>query len=324
MSPSAEEHERPSLAPASEHRNILEMPPRAVSSDDRALSIPFQQSTGGHSHAASGEGLASNDCSAPGEPLSVNPTGLVRSPPEDNVDAMNGVTGDPAQTREVFGNSSAGSFMRQIQAAINARLRAPRSTTPEATTVARGCSPDDQLSYSSYEETALFLLPPRGFADSLMQAYWEYDWILYPILDRRSVEAIYASLWMARDMGTYSLIHLSIINLCFALGCHYTKMLPPKDRVLSGDSFFTRAESLYKKAKDIPSYERVQYLLLSGIYLQSTSKVFQCWMTVGHAIRMAQSLGIHTAAPASSLCTGSVSQREYKRRTWHGCVWLDR
>lgn len=42
-----------------------------------------------------------------------------------SVDSMNGMTGDPAQTYEMLGNSSAGSFIRPIEAAMNAKQRVP-------------------------------------------------------------------------------------------------------------------------------------------------------------------------------------------------------
>jgi hypothetical protein len=98
--------------------------------------------------------------------------------------------------------------------------------------------------------------------------------------------------------------------------------LRPEERVVTGSRFFARAERLRGTTEDGPSLENVQYLLLSGIYLQSTSKVFQCWMTVGRAIRMAQSLGLHLPQPPPY--SETTARREYKRRAWYGCIWLDR
>lgn len=277
-----------------------------------------RQSTGQHSSDWRGEetpgtsGISTSAASVP-----TNSVGLETPPTDTNcVDSMNGVIGDQGQTCEVFGSSSAGSFMRHVQTAIDSRLN-----PPEGTTLTRGRSPGDRKAHSSYQDSSLFMLPPRGLADGLMQAYWDHDWALYPIIRRDGVEKTYESLWTSGP-GNYPLILMSIINICFALGSHYCKLLPPTERRAAGDDFFARAERLYKRAGDIPSYARVQYLLLFGIYLQSTSNVFQCWMTVGQAIRMAQSLGVHLPRPASPV--ESVSDREYKRRIWHGCVWLDR
>lgn len=242
----------------------------------------------------------------------------------EGTDSMNGVTGDPTRTPEVFGSSSAGSFMREIQSAINARLGA--SHTNMAAKKAESSQPssnlDPQLSSSVYEEPALFLLPPRSLADSLTRAYWDNDWSLYPIINRGDIEATYESLWTSQNTCNYPLISISVINLCFAIGCYYCELVPPRERKTTSEYFFARAELAYKKTGGVLSYERVQCLLLFGIYLQSTSFVSKCWMTVGEAIRMAQSLGIHLAHHERSQET--ASHREYQRRIWHGCVWLDR
>ncbi|KAK9364943.1 fungal-specific transcription factor domain-containing protein [Lipomyces kononenkoae] len=259
---------------------------RVVSSSLRVLSSRLSQHTAQHTYAASGD-LPSSDLSTRILSLPSNPVSFENSPAESHgADSMNGVTGDPTQTPEVFGSSSAGSFMRKIQAAIDARLGATHSTAQGKPAVTTEHSPGDQTCYSSYEDPALFLLPARGLADSLMRAYWDHDWALYPIINRRKVEETYETLWTSKTIGNYPLVLMSTINLCFALGCHYC------------DNFFARAERLYSRVGGGPSCERVQCLLLFGIYLQSTSNVFQCWMTVGQAIRMAQSLGIHLAQPA--------------------------
>ena len=236
-----------------------------------------------------------------------------------SVDSMNGVTGGPEETREIFGSSSAGSFMRQIQAAIDAKQSS--TNLPTRRDISRDMEhfPEDNP-LSIHEEAALFALPSRGLADSLIKAYWDFEWSLYPIVNRRNIETVYESLW-APQRSSCSLISMSIINLCFALGCHYCELLPPQERKSTSKTFFSRAELLHARLPCVLSLERVQLLLLFGIYLQSTNHVFRLWMTVGEAIRMGQSLGIYQQPDDYS---ESVSYREIKRRTWHGCIWLDR
>ncbi|GKZ29551.1 hypothetical protein AbraIFM66950_005389 [Aspergillus brasiliensis] len=234
-----------------------------------------------------------------------------------DVDSMNGMMGDPAQTSQVFGNSSAGAFMRQIQAAINSKLGPLVPPAKGKTPRLEECPPGDRP-HISHEDAALSVLPPRSLADTLIRAYWDFDWVLYPIVDKINVEAAYESLWTPTG-NTCPRLSLSIINLCFAIGCLYCESLSPKERCAMGNDFFARAERLYKREEQAPSVERVQCLLLCGSYLQSTDKVYNCWMTVGEAIRMAQCLGIHQPALSET-----VSHRETRRRVWHGCVWLDR
>ncbi|PYI01192.1 hypothetical protein BO78DRAFT_391298 [Aspergillus sclerotiicarbonarius CBS 121057] len=240
----------------------------------------------------------------------------VSKPP--SVDSMNGMTGDPTQFPEVFGSSSAGSFMRRIQAATrvdqgSGHVPARRSLT--------GIT-DHSLKDNSLpgEKAALTALPPRGLADCLVQAYWKFEWSVYPIVDRRHVEVAYESLWSS-PRPDCSVVLMSTINLCFALGCHYCELLPPEECKSLSEDFFTRAEYYLRQSQYIPSLEKVQCLLLSTIYLQSTDHVLRCWMTAGEAIRMAQSLGLHLDQDTSF---DTVRVRENIRRTWHGCVWLDR
>lgn len=236
-----------------------------------------------------------------------------------SVDSMNGVMGDPTQTPEMFGSSSAGSFMRQIQVAMNAKIGIhsfPASQNQLGPTKKR--SSDSPLSI--HEEAALSVLPPRGLADQLIQAYWEFEWSLFPVVNKLEIGAFYQSLWSPSN-NECSFLSLGIINICFALACHYCHFLPTKERGPMGHDFYFRADQLCKRSGHGPELERVQLLLLIGTYLQSTDDAFKCWMSVGEAIRIAQSLGIcFNHDPPSE----SVAHREIKRRTWHACIWLDR
>ncbi|RAL13334.1 fungal specific transcription factor domain-containing protein [Aspergillus homomorphus CBS 101889] len=234
---------------------------------------------------------------------------------------MTGMLGDTMHTGEQFGSSSAGTFMKLIQAAVKGTdhsAEQPLQDDPARVAVPHSL---DEPPVSSYGEPSLMVLPARDLADCLIQAYWECEWSLYPIVDRPKIEAVYQTAWDAGGPHC-SPTTLSLINLCFALGCAYSSLIPPKDRKIMSQDFFTRAEALYHRIQYIPSLEKVQCLLLFSIYLQSTDHVFRCWMAVGEAIRMAQSLGIYQDRPASS--REPAAYRENKRRTWHGCVWLDR
>lgn len=284
---------------------------------------PFLEAAKDYAYPGLCSGLGASTAPETTNPSAIHPLQLDRSPSEPHgEDSMNGIIGDPARTREVYGSSSASSFIQQIQTAINFKFGIAHQITGEQKAIPRSRSPCPQTSLSNCEEPTLFLLPPKGLADGLIGAYWDDNWALYPVINRRKIETIYDSLWTSPTSANYPLIPMSIINICFAIGCHYSNLLSPKDRMGASDDFYGRAKRLYQKTGDIPSYERVTCLLLFAIYLQSTKHVFQCWMTVGKAIRMAQSLGVHL--PESTIYLESVRDREYKRRIWHCCVWLDR
>jgi hypothetical protein len=65
----------------------------------------------------------------------------------------------------------------------------------------------------------------------------------------------------------------------------------------------------------------VQYLLLMGQYLQGTQKSIQAWTIHGLAVKAALQLGLHSS---EALRRFPPLEREIRKRTWFGCVVLDR
>lgn len=65
----------------------------------------------------------------------------------------------------------------------------------------------------------------------------------------------------------------------------------------------------------------VQYLLILGQYLQGTQKSVQAWTTHGLAISAAYQLGLHSPDANRGF---SPLEREIRKRTWYGCILLDR
>jgi hypothetical protein len=65
----------------------------------------------------------------------------------------------------------------------------------------------------------------------------------------------------------------------------------------------------------------VQYLLLTGQYLQGTQRSVEAWTVHGLAVKGALQLGLHSTA--ASIRFSSLDQ-EFRKRTWYGCVVLDR
>lgn len=65
----------------------------------------------------------------------------------------------------------------------------------------------------------------------------------------------------------------------------------------------------------------VQYLLILGQYLQGTQKSVQAWNTHGLAITAAYQLGLHSPDANRGF---SPLEREIRKRTWFGCILLDR
>jgi Fungal specific transcription factor domain len=67
--------------------------------------------------------------------------------------------------------------------------------------------------------------------------------------------------------------------------------------------------------------ELVQYLLIMGQYLQGTQKSVETWTIHGLAVKAALQLGLHSTEASKHF---SPLDQEIRKRTWYGCVILDR
>lgn len=65
----------------------------------------------------------------------------------------------------------------------------------------------------------------------------------------------------------------------------------------------------------------MQYLLLTCQYLQGTQRSVETWTIHGLAVKAAFQLGLHSTAGSSRF---SHLDQEIRKRTWYGCVVLDR
>ena len=87
-------------------------------------------------------------------------------------------------------------------------------------------------------------------------------------------------------------------------------------------AFYERAVTLCGKASiKGASLEIVQYLLLASQYLQGTQKSSQTWTLHGLAVKGALALGLHSSQASQRF---SPLENEVRKRTWFGCVLLDR
>ncbi|KAF5003709.1 hypothetical protein FDECE_9759 [Fusarium decemcellulare] len=252
----------------------------------------------------------STPCSTQSSAHTTNtPLGRVTMNKRD-ADAMTGMVVDPSTSVEFFGSSSAASFMKQINAAIDARLGRAQVSTSDQNSKAIA----DPLAYT---------LPQRSFADSLLKDYYGLVWVILPVHDWTIFRGAYQSVWLGSPTLIPEPILYCMINLAFALGSQFSQAIPPSERREMGQTFWRRAHLLYDpRLKEGACLEGVQCLLLMGLFLQSTCESHECWMTVGSAIRMAQSLGLHQSL--SMRKNEGARETEIARRVWHGCVFMDR
>lgn len=260
----------------------------------------------------------------PSSPATVQSPGDPSEEKSRGIDSMTCVGPDDSASQEFFGSSSAGSFMRQIKSAIDVKIGLPQQRPPG---LGERKSSLFQLSPATHragsQENIDYVLPSRKTADSLTAVYWTLVHPLYPFLDRQGFEESYESIWSGSSPNTDERMLMCTVNVIFALGCQLSESIRAERREASAKVYFKRAQDLLRlDLWDIGSTELIQCLLLMGQYLQSTNTPHQCWMVVGHAVRVAQSLGFHL--PESSFGLQSPRERELARRIWHGCILMDR
>ncbi|TGO41160.1 hypothetical protein BHYA_0025g00100 [Botrytis hyacinthi] len=178
------------------------------------------------------------------------------------------------------------------------------------------------------QDFASFILPQRQQADEFINCYWEFVHPVFPLLDLQTFNATYEKLWVSSpgkgldgDELNETIFHATL-NLVFALGCQYSKDIPPQRKSSFADELYRRSRRLLNfEILDALQLSLVQLFLLTGVYLQSTEHANRCWNVVGLAIRTAQGLGLNTEN--NSHRTSQLSY-EIKRRVWHCCTLLDR
>jgi hypothetical protein len=238
---------------------------------------------------------------------------------------MTGAVGSDGQA--FFRSNSASSFMKQIKAAVDYKVlypsRPPAKTgTDKPVLFVLSPAPNTEGKHSNTFE---YILPPRRIADELVGVYWELVHPLYPFLDRQRTEQAYKAIWSGETTRMDERLLMCTINVMFALGCQLAETIVPEQRQASANVYFKRARDLLQlDLWRAGSTDLVQCLLLMGQYLQSTNTHHRllCWMVIGHAVRVAQSLGFHLQESSSNL--QSLRERELTRRIWHGCVLMDR
>ncbi|KAJ4212701.1 hypothetical protein NW759_011341 [Fusarium solani] len=219
-------------------------------------------------------------------------------------------------------NSSVSSFMSHIRNVLDHHL-ASRATSAESSQTASMTQP--QLATSSTDQLAHVdvVLPPRRTADHLFDVYWRCIDPLYPFLDRHQMESMYQCLWAGENLGEDTKMFICLLNVVFSLSCNLNPRMEPEERGTNAAVFYRRSQELLDFS-DLQnrSVLTVQCFLLSGQYLQSTSKSQQCWMSIGLAIRVAQSIGLDLVATSAEAPTTTI--RETMRKVWHGCILMDR
>ncbi|RVX72086.1 hypothetical protein B0A52_04684 [Exophiala mesophila] len=221
-----------------------------------------------------------------------------------------------------FGSSSVENFMQNVQKMVQQKIQG--EDQPKGLPDAQPINTRALLA-ADHKKPGIkpmeYVLPPRRRADVLLSVYWKYVHVLYPYLDKPSVQAEYEQLWKGDGSICEERSFVGLLNVIFALSCLLDDSLAAEDREDAARTFYLRARELIDLVEN-GSIRSVQSFLLLGQYFQSTNASHPCWVFVGTAIRTAQSLGLHLAETSES--APNASARELLRRVWYGCVLMDR
>ena len=150
---------------------------------------------------------------------------------------------------------------------------------------------------------SMALLPRRSTADNFVYCFFEYYHPVFPALYRPDFEKQYERFWepssevedQAKPTEQDEAAFAATLNLVFAIGSRISPSIDDSEKRSVSEDFYRRSRALYPyDLLTASSFPVVQMLLLMACYLQATQHSAECWNSLGVAIRVAQSLGLHT------------------------------
>lgn len=220
-----------------------------------------------------------------------------------------------------------GRFASQVATAIDVRAGMIPATCHQIPLVDAPLFGDLDLPSQSCLLSSSTELPPREYADQLINIYWQHIDPIEPVLDRQHFLEHYEKAYSTpiTPLCTDYDIWLGILNVVFALAIQIQEHSPLHHRNEEGNSFFKRAWALLPAESMLwkpASLELVQCLMLMNRYLHCTDNQQKTWMTAGLAMRIAQTLCCHLAEAPS--VQGFSDNKAPKQKVWASCVALDR
>ncbi|OCT54128.1 C6 transcription factor [Cladophialophora carrionii] len=257
---------------------------------------------------------------------------LVQPNAEDSVDGMAAIT-DPEETESrFFGPSSNIALLRHISDATSATLRAigqSRHSENEVnqSIVSRVASPVtttlSETSPIARQHINVRSLPAEARAQHLIKLFFSDTGMLFPYIHEQDILRTYSTARQNRFTAV-SRSWLCLVNVIFAFAT-YISARPDQSaekNAAESEIFIERAQALSAEIEmKTASLETVQCLLLMAQYRQGTQRSDQAWNLHGLAVRAAIQLGLHSRTASAGL---SPVEAEIRKRTWFGCMILDR
>ena len=226
------------------------------------------------------------------------------------------------------GPSSNIAFTDQISHAVAAVFGATSNPAPKPSgadrsvlNISRPGSPP--LNASSRTAIDVCALPPEEEILLLVDLFFSDTGMLFPYIHKDSL----LQTWTTAKRSNFRSIRrswLCLLNMimAFATCISARQDLPVQVSAANAEIFFNRAYALAgNMAFTSGSLENVQFLLLMTQYLQGTQRSAQTWNLLGLTVTAALRLGLHSTNTSHGL---TLLQKEVRKRTWYGCLMLDR
>ncbi|KAI1830848.1 transcriptional regulator family: Fungal Specific TF [Penicillium roqueforti] len=256
---------------------------------------------------------------------------------QNSIDGMGAIKFTDEKDCGFFGPSSNISFLQYISqavATVNSQGRSIFATSPleqrrrgivnvSKPVFCPAGSTDLELTTFIPGRVDMYALPSEERTWDLIQQFFQKTGQLLPFIHESSFCETYRQMKRENSKGVRR-TWLGLLNIILAISTSLSAKdnIPAEIRIQQSDIYYQRANSLCdRESRRNASLEMVQYLLILGQYLQGTQKSVQAWTTHGLAISVAYQLGLHS--PHANQGFSSL-ECEIRKRTWFGCILLDR
>lgn len=256
---------------------------------------------------------------------------------QDPTDGIGSVVFTKEEESGFFGPSSNIAFTRQIVRTTTAILKATVSTASPLSPgnaalqshmlhVSRPPSRASNRLNNSQKAciaTEPFALPEKNETLRLIDVYFDTTGVLFPYIDKEGFLQSYHQLNLT-NIRTARRSWLGLLNMVLAMSASASHggTLTASERASESDICYRRALALCEKQiRHGTNLEIVQVLLLMSQYLQGTERSIETWNVHGLAVKAAYQLGLHSP---NALNQYPPREQEFRKRTWFGCVVLDR
>ncbi|KAJ4533877.1 hypothetical protein HRR80_004550 [Exophiala dermatitidis] len=233
----------------------------------------------------------------------------------------------PATFGRYLGEASDIRFFHAMQSACSQQTQ---SGQQEDDSEARVDSYEQEGAHQQLLDQNQGSLPPKGSADSFVDIYFSTIHIAYPFISEPDFRRTYESFWQSDSLEGFRGPWLSLLLTIFAIGSCYVRIAEAESEASNPQMsyqhhrHFDRAVAIAQNYSSKHTVDHICALLAQCFYLLATCQTDRCWTTLGLAVRIAQSIGLHVEEDHRAGGENALAPPEMCRRVWYSIYVLDR